>query len=104
SPPTNLPFWSLSYEFWYYVAFGVATLIRPARLRNLMVLVVLLIAGPAILLLMPCWLVGVALFVFRNRISIPAFVARLCFVLSLAAMLLAIAFLPQFPFTLGHKG
>ncbi|HET9630230.1 MAG TPA: acyltransferase [Novosphingobium sp.] len=59
-PVWNAPWWSLSYEVWYYALFGAAVFLRgPQRVLWLVVLAAL--AGPLILLLMPVWLMGVAL-------------------------------------------
>ena len=93
SPPTNGPLWSLSYEFWYYVLFGCAVFVRRPRLRVASLALVGAIAGPDILLLMPCWIVGAMTCVRRHwlarRIAFaPAtFVAGgLSFVASVVAM------------------
>lgn len=59
SVPMNAPYWSLCYEVWYYLLFGLAVFL-PHRLRWLC-LVIAVLAGPAILLLMPIWLLGVGL-------------------------------------------
>jgi peptidoglycan/LPS O-acetylase OafA/YrhL len=55
---TNGPYWSLGYEFWFYVLFAAATYLGGAR-RLIWVALLALVAGPKILLLMPSWLVGV---------------------------------------------
>lgn len=55
--PWNGPYWSLCYEAWYYVIFGVA-MFAPTRHRLWVVTLVCLIVGPAILLLFPLWLLG----------------------------------------------
>lgn len=57
-PPWNGPFWSLCYEAWYYVIFGLSMFLSGWR-RTIAVLVACLIAGPRILLLFPIWLLGV---------------------------------------------
>ena len=54
---SNGPFWSLGYEFWYYVIFGAAFYLRGPR-KYLAVSVSMLIAGPKVLLLFPVWLLG----------------------------------------------
>lgn len=59
SPPTNGPFWSLSYEAWYYAAFGVWFFTPSRALKIALLCLVLLIAGPNIMLLAPAWLLGV---------------------------------------------
>lgn len=58
APTFNAPFWSLNYEVWYYIIFG-AWLFAPSKL---LVIPFALIAGPKILLLLPVWLLGVALY------------------------------------------
>jgi peptidoglycan/LPS O-acetylase OafA/YrhL len=58
-PLSNTPFWSLCYEWWYYVAFGCYVLIR-GRTGWLLSLAALAIMGPKIWLLFPAWLMGVA--------------------------------------------
>ena len=57
-PGTNLPFWSLSYEFFYYVAFAAAYYFR-GRTRFAALVTVVAVAGPKILILAPIWLLGV---------------------------------------------
>ena len=57
-PFSNLPFWSIGFEFWYYAIFGAWTYLT-GRPRHLAVAALCLIAGPKILLLMPVWLMGV---------------------------------------------
>jgi peptidoglycan/LPS O-acetylase OafA/YrhL len=58
--PINPPFWSLNYEVWYYIVFAAWMFVR--RHRWFWIGVALLLAGPKILLLMPIWLMGVALY------------------------------------------
>jgi peptidoglycan/LPS O-acetylase OafA/YrhL len=62
-PLSNNPFWSLSYEWWYYAAFGLFVLI-PGRVGLVLSLAALAVMGPKILLLFPVWLMGV--FVYRR--------------------------------------
>jgi peptidoglycan/LPS O-acetylase OafA/YrhL len=59
SPPTNQPFWSLAYEFWYYVLFGLAVFVRGKIAKGLVVLLACLLVGPKILLLAPIWKVPI---------------------------------------------
>lgn len=57
-PFSNTPYWSVGYEFWYYMWFGAALFLSgPRRLAG--VTLVALIMGPKILLLLPVWLAGV---------------------------------------------
>ena len=52
------PYWSIAYEFWYYVAFGALCFLRGPT-RWIACAAVMLVAGPKILLLFPVWLLGV---------------------------------------------
>ena len=57
-PGSNGPFWSLSYEFFYYLIFGAIALLPSLKSKLLVGLSFCLIAGPKVLILFPCWLVG----------------------------------------------
>lgn len=56
--PSNTPYWSIGYEFWYYVLFGFAFYLRGTR-RVVAVAAAALVAGPKILILAPIWAMGV---------------------------------------------
>lgn len=66
-PGSDMPFWSLNYEAWYYVLFAAAAFLR-GRLRIAVLLAAALLAGPKILLLFPVWLMGVAAWRWRARL------------------------------------
>jgi len=68
---TNGPFWSVAYEAWYYLAFGIGVFARGWK-RLAMLAVTVVIAGIPILLLAPCWLAGVALQRVTTRSDLPA--------------------------------
>nr|WP_229262917.1 acyltransferase family protein [Duganella radicis] len=55
---SNVPYWSLCYEFWYYVLFAAFTF---TRRRRLWCGAIALLIGPKILLLAPVWITGVVL-------------------------------------------
>lgn len=57
-PVWNPPYWSLSYEVWYYALFAVACFLRGVK-RIVWLIIMGLLAGPKVLLLLPVWLVGV---------------------------------------------
>lgn len=57
-PFSNVPFWSLGYEPWYYAIFAAAFYLRSWR-RLLALVAIPLMVGPKILLLLPVWLLGV---------------------------------------------
>jgi len=94
-PGSNLPYWSLSYEFFYYLLFAFAFYLR-GWWRVLAMAAAAALAGPRILLLAPVWLMGLA--VWHGRKNIPAWAGWPL----VAASLLAYGFLafsgigPQF--------
>jgi peptidoglycan/LPS O-acetylase OafA/YrhL len=65
-PGTNGPFWSLSYEFWYYMITAAVVYCKGSK-RVAAVAIVMLIAGPLILLAFPVWLFGVVLYFAVRR-------------------------------------
>lgn len=85
-PPFNPPYWSLCYEVWYYIVFGAWVFCAP-RWRLAAALGLIVFAGLKIALLLPVWLLGVA--VYRWRVKLESGTAmRLFFV----TVLLAFAF------------
>jgi peptidoglycan/LPS O-acetylase OafA/YrhL len=71
---TNVALWSLSYEFWFYGIFAAASSAifalrearaRAAALNMLGAVLIVLIFGPKLFLLMPAWLIGVAVAEFE---------------------------------------
>ena len=86
--PPNAPFWSLSYEVWFYALFAAATYLSgPTRAIWLVALAA--IAGPNILLLLPVWLVGVVLVRTPLATRVPASVAGGFVLLAIAALFVA---------------
>ena len=69
-PFSNLPYWSLGYEAWYYVLLAAA--MTPPGRRGAAVGIVLLAMGPRIWLLLPCWLLGVRAWQRVQRGGLPA--------------------------------
>lgn len=63
-PFSNVPYWSLGYEIWYYAGFALVTYLGGRR-GWLLFLALALILGPKIILLMPLWWGGVL--VYRSK-------------------------------------
>jgi peptidoglycan/LPS O-acetylase OafA/YrhL len=61
TPFSNVPFWSISYEGWFYIMFGAATF-APGHWRWTLPTLMLLALGPKIAVMFPMWLAGVALY------------------------------------------
>ena len=102
APPINSPLWSLSYEFWYYVLFGLWLSRRTVRRWRWWLALAALVAGPEILLLLPVWLLGVA----ARNLSRPALGHGLGGLLAgglLALAGLAVAGLPAWPGAVGDR-
>jgi peptidoglycan/LPS O-acetylase OafA/YrhL len=103
APPINRPLWSLSYEFWYYVIFGLLFFQRNDRWKSpLLTILACVIAGPKILLLMPIWLSGCMAYKFQHSIS-PKFKSWLFFFMLLGIAGTVVIFLNSLPFKLGIK-
>jgi peptidoglycan/LPS O-acetylase OafA/YrhL len=79
-PLSNLPFWSIGYEFWYYVLFAAAFYLSGVK-RKVAVMVTALVAGPKILLLFPVWLLGAAVYHLNKRAKAPEAAGWLMFFL-----------------------
>jgi peptidoglycan/LPS O-acetylase OafA/YrhL len=58
-PGTNVPYWSMGYEVWYYVIFG-CMIFLPRRWAVVSTLALLAMVGPRIAALFPVWLAGLA--------------------------------------------
>lgn len=58
APPINVPLWSLGYEFWYYVIFGLWFYRKLGWLFCLPAIIACFFVGPNILLMFPIWLAG----------------------------------------------
>lgn len=101
SPPTNTPFWSLGYEAWYYVLFGVALYIKSKKAKGVCLAVGVLLAGPNVLMLLPVWLVGVAAYTLRDRGTLPLGLAWAGLAMAIAAIMCVLRFLPDWPVTPG---
>src|SRR4029077_14987076 len=67
-PGSNVPYWSLDYEAWYYVIFAGAVFLR-GWCRIAALGAAALLAGPKILLLLPTWVMGAA--AWRWRVKFP---------------------------------
>ena len=60
-PGTNGPFWSLCFEFWYYVLFAIAFYLKGLR-RVVAFVLAAVVAGPGILILFPIWALGLLVY------------------------------------------
>ena len=64
--PPNTPFWTLSFEAFYYLIIAILVFAR-GRGRILSMLVLILVAGPSMVLLAPTWLLGYLVYHLPER-------------------------------------
>src|SRR6266851_3901794 len=67
-PGTNGPFWSIGYEAWYYIGFGLVIFLR-GWVRVFCLGAAVALVGPSILSLAPFWILGVVIFHLLGRAS-----------------------------------
>lgn len=84
---SNLPFWSLSYEVWYYALFAGLIYLRGWP-RRLLIGAILLLVGPRLWLLLPIWALGGGVYHWHRQRRLGLAVARSVFVLSLLGVVL----------------
>lgn len=85
----NDPYWSLCYEVLYYFGFGFFFFFSGWK-RTFGLLAFALIAGPKILILMPCWLIGCLIYFKRDAVKLAPGIAVL--VAFVAPIIIAIIF------------
>jgi peptidoglycan/LPS O-acetylase OafA/YrhL len=100
SPPINGPLWSLSYEFWYYVIFGLFFFSAKGWKAKLLPLLACVIAGPKILLMMPIWLLGNLAYRMHNPVKSKS-LAWLLITLFMGTAIVMVYVLPSMPLRLG---
>ena len=66
---SNVPYWSICYEMWYYVTFG-CLMFLPRRAAMVAIAVLALLLGPKIVLLAPIWMMGVLLYRWQRWLHI----------------------------------
>jgi peptidoglycan/LPS O-acetylase OafA/YrhL len=88
---SDAPFWSLSYECWYYVLFGVIWFCR-GKPRLAISGAILLLVGPRLLVELPVWLLGSAAYWLhrRNTVHLNRSAARTIVACSCLAMIVSI--------------
>jgi len=96
APPVNSPLWSLSFECWYYILFGVVLFLR--RYRYLTITIISLIIGPKILALFPVWLMGFYAFKFKKNIK-ESWWITVCLI---TILIVVFRFLPPLPTGIGY--
>lgn len=83
---SNDAYWSMSYEFWYYVIFAAAFYAKGWG-RVAAVATAVLIAGPNILMMFPIWMAGVCTYWMSKYVRFPSPIGALIFALTLVGIL-----------------
>jgi peptidoglycan/LPS O-acetylase OafA/YrhL len=104
NPSSNNPFWSLGYEFWYYVLFGILVFARIQWAKILLLVAVSLFVGPKILLLLPAWAVGALAFHAGRRFKCSGRSALLLFIITGVAVIASLLFENQLGMNNGKVG
>lgn len=86
--PLTDPFWSLTYEFWYYIIFALIYFLKSRTIKLLTLLFLFTFLGLKPLLLWPIWLIGVATYQLSKRVAWKYPYPHIIFVISLIALVL----------------
>ena len=86
-PSTNGPFWSISYEFWYYMLFWGYSFFS-GRKRYLILGFLSLFIGYKILILLPVWVFGVLAFNYANKLTISFKAAGFIFISTFTTLII----------------
>ena len=81
TPPNDFPYWSLDYEVWYYVLFGIFFYLK-GRWRILFITFLVLAIGPYIISMFPLWLFGSLIYFSGRRLRISKRTAKSLFFIS----------------------
>lgn len=82
---SNVPYWSLCYEVWYYLTFAALFFLR-GRSRLAALAAVAAITGPRLWLLFPVWLSGAGVYMLHRRGTAGVGASRLLFGVSLIGL------------------
>jgi peptidoglycan/LPS O-acetylase OafA/YrhL len=101
---SNTALWSLGYEFWYYVLFGVWIFVESKAGKMLLLLAVSLFIGPKILLLLPAWAAGALAFHAGKSYRCPRGGSFALFVVTGIGVAAALIFAGELGFSNGKSG
>jgi peptidoglycan/LPS O-acetylase OafA/YrhL len=104
NPSSNTPFWSLGYEFWYYVLFGLLIFVRTNLSKTILLLAVAFFIGPKIMLLLPAWAVGALAFHATKIYACSYRLSSFLFIATGVTTMLALVFEDQLGFSNGKAG
>lgn len=94
-----LPYWSLGFEVWYYIFFGIV-FFAPAKWKAPLVMIAFLCAGPRIVALFPIWLLGYGTYRLVSRTDLAERYGPFCLAMSIVGYVAYFVLLK--PWLLGH--
>ncbi len=86
-PSSNGPFWSISYEFWYYMIFWALYYLK-GKWKYIVFIGICMLIGVKILLLLPVWLFGAIAYRITKYLTISNKMAQLLFGVTFISVLL----------------
>lgn len=86
---SDVPFWSLGYEVWYYVAFA-AFFYSSRRSRWAYVLLIFLLIGPKLWVMFPIWAMGSLLYRLHRKVTMGVAPARIVLGFTIAVLVIAV--------------
>lgn len=95
-PSSNGPFWSISYEFWYYMLFWAYCYLEGKK-RYICLIIICLLIGIKILILFPVWVFGVIAYRMSAKFRLGPKIALTVFAISLA-LIIVLTFIWDFSF------
>lgn len=81
-PGINAPFWSLSFEAFYYLIFGLMMYLKTGW-KWIVIVGIFLLAGPLIAILFPIWMLGVVAYRHTAQLSLSKVLSYSLFLLGL---------------------
>ncbi len=101
APRINGVLWSVSFEFFFYLIFGVYLFTKNKLRKIFYTCFVCLLAGPKIMLLFPIWIAGYLAFVHTDKFA--RFKNYYVFIVTIIATYFSYILIKPFPFLIGYK-
>ncbi|MCW2118494.1 acyltransferase family protein [Flavobacterium sp. 7A] len=101
APRINVVLWSVSFEFFFYLIFGVYLYTKDKKKKVLFTILACLFAGPKILLMFPIWIAGYLAFIYDDKLA--RFKNSFTFLLFLFFTFASYVALEPLPYVIGYK-
>ncbi len=99
SPTNNGAFWSITYEAAYYAFFAIWIFIPSLKTKSILLVVLAAVVGPTVVLLLPIWMMGVAVYkIHRRNFQVHPAICFIIFAISLILLLFSQQYREAFEF------